>query len=156
MSKTRLMVFYLVLFLAFGLIVGRLVWLQLIKGADYRAAADNNRIKVERLEADRGVIYDRQGRVLARNTPDGREYPAGPAFAHVVGFVGLVSESEWRFCQQERHQGGDCGWSYDDWLGKLGLEKRFDDQLRGEDGGLIIETAASGEPIRQIAQKLPT
>lgn len=58
----------LVLFLLFGVAIGRAAWLQLVKGDYYYDLAEGNRIRVERLEAKRGVIYDRTGRPLVRNS----------------------------------------------------------------------------------------
>lgn len=58
----------LVLLLFLGAIIGRAAWLQVVKGSYYYDLAEGNRIRVERLEAKRGVIYDRQGRTLVRNT----------------------------------------------------------------------------------------
>lgn len=51
-----------------GLILARAAWLQIVKGAYYYELAEGNRIRVERLEAKRGVIYDRNGRPLVRNS----------------------------------------------------------------------------------------
>ncbi|MDD4900719.1 MAG: penicillin-binding protein 2 [Patescibacteria group bacterium] len=55
--------------LAFFLIIlGRAGWLQIAKGGYYYELAEGNRIRVERLEAKRGVIYDRSGHPLVRNS----------------------------------------------------------------------------------------
>jgi len=58
----------LVLLLFIIIIIGRAAWLQVVKGSYYYELAEGNRIRVERLEAKRGVIYDRQGRPLVRNS----------------------------------------------------------------------------------------
>ena len=58
----------LVLLLLFGVAIGRAAWLQLVKGDYYYDLAEGNRVRVERLEAKRGVIYDRAGRPLVRNS----------------------------------------------------------------------------------------
>jgi penicillin-binding protein 2 len=47
----------------------RLYALQIVHGADYRDQADNNRFREITIPAPRGVIYDRQHVVLARNRP---------------------------------------------------------------------------------------
>ncbi|MCS7225472.1 MAG: penicillin-binding protein 2 [Gloeomargarita sp. SKYB31] len=49
----------------FGAIGGRLAYLQLIKGEEFRQMADNNRIRLIPKPPDRGRIFDRQGRLLA-------------------------------------------------------------------------------------------
>ena len=61
--------------LAIGLIVVVLIlfvrafWMQVVDGANYRALAEQNRLRHEVIPARRGIIRDRQGRVLAENTP---------------------------------------------------------------------------------------
>ena len=58
----------LALLLFFCLIIGRAGWLSVVRGDYYSELAEGNRIRVERIEAKRGVIYDRVGRPLVRNT----------------------------------------------------------------------------------------
>ena len=58
----------LALLMLIGFIFGRAGWLQVARGNYYYDLAEGNRIRVERLEAKRGVIYDRQGRPLVRNS----------------------------------------------------------------------------------------
>lgn len=58
----------LALILFIGIIIGRAAWLQVVKGSYYYELAEGNRIRIERLEAKRGVIYDRSGRSLVRNS----------------------------------------------------------------------------------------
>ena len=60
---------YLVLGLIFVFYVYRLFTEQIINGATYRAAADDNRTQVISDPTERGMIFDRNGVVLARNVP---------------------------------------------------------------------------------------
>ncbi|NWF93154.1 MAG: penicillin-binding protein 2 [Syntrophaceae bacterium] len=62
---------YLVAFvgIAFLLIFGHLWYLQVIKGSEYRRLSENNRIRIRENPADRGMLLDRRGRVLAHNRP---------------------------------------------------------------------------------------
>jgi penicillin-binding protein 2 len=55
--------------LAFFLLVGRLYQLQIVQGPTFRSQADANRFRFVELPAPRGVIYDRNGAILARNQP---------------------------------------------------------------------------------------
>lgn len=55
------------LFLAFSLLIGRTAWLQIVKREYYYSMAEGNRIRIERIEPNRGVIYDRKMRTLVRN-----------------------------------------------------------------------------------------
>ncbi|NCN25632.1 penicillin-binding protein 2 [Candidatus Falkowbacteria bacterium CG10_big_fil_rev_8_21_14_0_10_37_14] len=60
---------YLKIFLTIflGILIGRAAWLQLAKGVEYRQLADGNRLRVKRVEARRGIIYDRNNIPLVRN-----------------------------------------------------------------------------------------
>ncbi len=51
------------------ILIGRLWYLQMIRGEDYRVLADRNRFREVDVAAARGVIYDRNGEILARNRP---------------------------------------------------------------------------------------
>ncbi len=61
-------VFSLIVILTLVLI-GRLVYLQVVGHEHYASLAKDNRIKIEPVPPTRGIIYDRQGRVLAENLP---------------------------------------------------------------------------------------
>jgi len=64
-SKLRIAGLFIAIFI-FGLI-GRVAWLQIAKGDYYYSLAEGNRIRIERVEAKRGVIYDRNLNPLVRN-----------------------------------------------------------------------------------------
>lgn len=53
--------------LAFGILLGRFIWLQVIHYDFYRTRAEDNRIALIPIVPNRGVITDRNGVVLARN-----------------------------------------------------------------------------------------
>lgn len=61
-------VFIVIVFLILGLIV-RLVYLQIAGHEHYSTMAKSNRIKIVPSPPTRGIIYDRQGRILAENIP---------------------------------------------------------------------------------------
>ncbi len=63
----RITVFILVIFGVFLIYVARLFSLQIVEGPVWLAQAEDNRTEVENIAATRGVIYDRNGTVLARN-----------------------------------------------------------------------------------------
>lgn len=56
-------------FLAFGLLVFRYAWLQVVQHDRYQTLSDNNRIKLQAIAPPRGYIYDRNGVLLADNRP---------------------------------------------------------------------------------------
>jgi len=57
----------LAVLVAFGLLLGRFVWLQVLQHDAYSAKAEENRIAIVPLPPNRGLILDRNGEVLARN-----------------------------------------------------------------------------------------
>jgi penicillin-binding protein 2 len=67
--RPRLMLFRVMLVVFFGGLTARLWRLQVVDADLYRAWADGNRFRLVSVEAPRGVIYDRQGHILARNIP---------------------------------------------------------------------------------------
>ncbi len=137
--------FYGSLIVLMVVILGRLVKLQIIDGDYNRVLADENRVKLEVIRADRGVFYDRHGEILVRNTPAGREYIYPKALSQVLGFVGEVDELELEV----------GGFKLKDIVGKMGLEKQYDQSLRGTDGGVVVETGADGVEVREIGRREP-
>lgn len=53
----------------FSLLLGRVFHLQIARGKENLELADSNRIQVKIIHAPRGVIYDRNGKILAANAP---------------------------------------------------------------------------------------
>ena len=65
--RLRLSVAGVVVFLLFGCLLARFIWLQVYKHNDYVAQAEDNRISIVPVVPNRGLIVDRNGVVLARN-----------------------------------------------------------------------------------------
>ena len=65
--RMRLTAVVAFVFICFGALVARFVWLQVIKHDDYAALAEDNRIAIVPIVPTRGLIVDRKGVVLARN-----------------------------------------------------------------------------------------
>jgi penicillin-binding protein 2 len=65
--RARVMVASLFVFLAFGLLFVRLVYLQLWRYQEFNAQAESNRTAIVPIVPNRGVIMDRNGVVLATN-----------------------------------------------------------------------------------------
>jgi len=213
---------YLVIFvgLAFLLIFVRLWSLQVIKGNDLRHLSENNCIRLRESPADRGMLLDRQGRVLAHNRPSfevslipedlrassevlstvgkmlnmsqeeieekikaqkqrtpfrpvkiksdidwnelalletnrvhlpgllvdvrpRRAYDYGDLASHLIGYLGEVDENDLRQSREFPYRMGGL-------IGKYGIEYRWEDDLRGVDGGQQIEVDAMGREIRPL------
>jgi len=146
MKLKKVQWFYVCLLIVFSVLLARLVMLTIVEGGRFKALAEGNRIKVINLAADRGVIYDRFGELLTRNTPEGREYIYSIALSQVLGYVGEVSEEELEMFSP---------YSMGDIIGKMGIEKEYDELLKGKDGGILVETDADGEVIREIGRSEP-
>ncbi|THC39760.1 penicillin-binding protein 2 [Massilia sp. Mn16-1_5] len=65
--RLRLTGLAVLVFVCFGLLVARFVWLQVIQHEKYHAQAEDNRIALVPIVPNRGLIVDRNGVVLARN-----------------------------------------------------------------------------------------
>ena len=61
-----IMLFALVVIL-FAILVARMLTLQIVEHETYQLRADNNRTQIQTLAPSRGMIYDRNGRLLADN-----------------------------------------------------------------------------------------
>lgn len=65
--RIRLFVVGVFALLCFSVLIGRYVWLQIVKHNVYATKANENRISVVPIVPNRGLILDRNGAVLARN-----------------------------------------------------------------------------------------
>jgi len=71
-----------------------------------------------------------------------RHYPDSSLVAHLVGYVGEITEAE---RAQQRVSAVRLGGL----LGKDGLEREYDDSLRGADGVRFVEVSALGHVVRE-------
>ncbi|GGX90687.1 penicillin-binding protein 2 [Litchfieldella qijiaojingensis] len=67
--RIRSLLALLVVMLLTSLLMGRLVYLQVFQHEVYITRSENNRVRVEPLPPTRGLIFDRNGRLLAENRP---------------------------------------------------------------------------------------
>jgi penicillin-binding protein 2 len=91
---------------------------------------------VSRLEERRAVLPG-----LVIQTEPKRHYPDSGSVAHLVGYVGEVSEQELAGPLAGRRLGAI--------VGKVGLERRYEDSLAGEDGVRFVEVDARGRMVRE-------
>jgi len=214
---------------AFGLLGWRLWHLQVQRYEGLAARADHNRIAVAPIAPRRGEIFDRNGRVLARNVRDYtltvvpaqasdpqtlldglselitltpaarkrftrnldqsgrytpvllrnnlteleaarfaaqsyrfpgvqlnarwvRHYPYGESAAHVLGYVGRISEQDMETLEARDAVGNYRGTPV---IGKLGIEKTWESTLHGRTGLTEVEVTASGRPVRTLRRVEP-
>ncbi|PMR68646.1 penicillin-binding protein 2 [Halomonas heilongjiangensis] len=67
--RVRSLLAVLLVFAMTGLLMGRLVYLQVVQHEVYSTRSEKNRVRVEPLPPTRGLIYDRNGELLAENRP---------------------------------------------------------------------------------------
>ncbi|KUJ82474.1 penicillin-binding protein 2 [Microbulbifer flavimaris] len=226
--RNRMLVALVGVVVLLGVLVARFYNLQVVNHDDYRTQSDENRIQVRPVPATRGLIYDRNGALLADNRPsytlsivrervrdmDGtleligrlvqlddadvekfrqrlqrrrpfepvplryrlsereiarvsvnefrlpgvsveaelvRYYPMTDLFAHSVGYVGRISERELAAFSEEdvrRYRGMQS-------IGKVGLEKSYEEVLLGEVGFENVETNARGRVLRVLERHDP-
>ncbi len=216
-----------VVLLLFFLLIGRYYYLQVMNHQKYVTAADNNRILVQTVSPKRGLIFDRNKKILADNrasytlmivperaknidetiaelrklvTIDDRDiesflnakakrrspyqpvpiryqleereialiavnenrlpgvsveaqlvrhYPRNELFAHVVGYMGKISQADIeKFTDEERERYKDSHL-----IGKTGIESYYEDTLYGENGFLHVEINARNRILRTLERK---
>ena len=71
-----------------------------------------------------------------------REYLHGGLAAHVLGYLGVISASELQ-AYGPTYRGSDL-------VGKSGIERTYEELLRGEIGALTVEVNALSGPIRTV------
>ena len=79
---------------------------------------------------------------LIIQTEPKRWYPDSAAVAHLLGYVGEVTEAE-------RLQPRFAGVRLGGLVGKDGVERQYDDTLRGRDGERFVEVDAHGRMVRE-------
>jgi len=67
--QTRIRIAYFIVVFIFSLLFLRLWYLQIIRGDYHRKLSENNRIRIQKIKAPRGLILDVRGEVLASNRP---------------------------------------------------------------------------------------
>ncbi len=216
----RIGISIVIVVVAFASLILRLWELQVSEGEYHRALSENKRVRLKRVNATRGLIYDRNGQLLVENRPSfdvvmvpedarrpqdiltrlggflhqdmtdarqalasasashrppfenvvlrrdvdwdtlvavetrqielpgvsmqigpRRNYLWGPLYAHLLGYVGEVNVDELQ--RLDGYQMGDT-------IGKYGLEKYWEERLRGENGGQQIEVDAFGRKLHVL------
>ncbi len=207
----------LVVFLAFAVLMIRLLYLQVVEGEEYRRLSEINSIRLHDIDAPRGLVFDRHNQMLVDNRPafnlyiilkdakpldetleklsglmketaaelkqridkdrkrgaytpillredigrdllatievhkfdlpgvavsvsPRRHYLFETNAAHLLGYVGEISAEE---LGREVYAGLKGG----DFIGKVGIEKAYEDVLRGTRGGQQVEVNATGQVV---------
>ena len=72
-----------------------------------------------------------------------RTYPAGTTAANIIGYVGEISEGELKLRAEDGYAGGDL-------IGKSGIERSYESELRGSPGQEALEVDARGRRVRVL------
>ena len=82
-----------------------------------------------------------------------RSYPLGEVGSHVVGYIGRINQLEKDAIEERDEEGNYRGTDY---IGKLGVEQSFEEQLHGQTGVEQMETSAGGRALRRLASSPAT
>lgn len=207
------------------LLAGRLFFLQGIGHNHYATLSTNNRVRLMAVAPTRGLVFDRDGVLLAENLPSyrleltpesipdmdltlaslhellefgendvarlrkalrrkrpfegipllnnlsddqvarvaanrhrfpgvdiaarlSRNYPLGDLTAHVLGYVGRIDERELQVLDPNNYSGTS-------YVGKIGIEKQYEDLLHGSVGFQQVEVNAEGRILRVLEEMPP-
>jgi penicillin-binding protein 2 len=223
--QRRLIVAGIIVFVAMAIVLTRLYVLQVVDHDHFATLSNSNRVRLKPMPPSRGLIFDRNGVVLADNLPayrleiireqvedldatlkdlselveiskldekrfrrassrrrpfEGvplllnlsddevarlavnlhrfkgveinarltRNYPLGKHAVHALGYVGRIDDDD----LPEEKLANYAGTSH---IGKLGLEKFYEDDLHGEVGYQRVEVNASGRTLRVLDETPP-
>jgi len=223
--RSRYRYFIIALSIFFIFIVSRVWYLQIMRGEELAQLAQNNRIRLRRVPASRGMILDQDRKILVDNRPSfqvslvpedvdnvneivsrvagilnpeagelksriarqnrrqpfhpvlikddisrkelaflethkldlpgmiidavpRRSYNYGTLASHVMGYLGEIDKSELK-------EMASSGYRLGDFIGKDGIEQRWEAKLRGADGGRQVEVDSVGREIRSLSSVSP-
>ena len=148
------------IFFVFFLLLLRLFQLTIVKGNYYARLSEENRIKQLIIEPERGKIIDRKGLLMVKNLPadtsknqdrlsSARVYQSAEAAAPVIGYEQIADPASLKndHCLYKLKLG--------DKIGKKGVEKLYDCDLRGRTGKKMIEVDANGKYLKTLTIDLP-
>lgn len=166
---------------ALGLfLLGKLFYLQILNGINYRHLADKNRTRTVVIHAPRGIIFDRNGIPLVFNIPGFRtekgnktelltQEEALPLLTQSKNSLEIDSLRQYPYKDAFSHVLGFVGqispaelktpqfadYSGGDIVGQDGIEQRYEQILRGTDGKKLIEVDSQGRQVRQLGETDP-
>jgi penicillin-binding protein 2 len=136
-ASRAIIVVGLLFFCVTGLYAAKAWTLEIRDGAVYQAKSENNRLRHTQIFASRGVIYDRNEKLIAWNVPNPddpdfalRKYADLPGLSNIVGYLKYPSKDASGFYYRE------------DFVGLDGVEEAYHETLGGENGLKITETDA--------------
>ncbi|MFN3568287.1 MAG: penicillin-binding protein 2 [Caldimicrobium sp.] len=110
-----------------------------------------------RILLKRNLSWDEVARIMVRQyylpgvvveVEAERYYPYGEAYFHVLGYVARISKEEYEKLKEK-------GYSPEDFIGKTGLERKYEDYLKGVNGRIEIERDAKGRLGKVVGREEP-
>lgn len=80
-----------------------------------------------------------------------RDYPYGSLAAHVLGYVGPLSDPQWQEFEKENDR--DKPYARTDTIGKAGVEAEYESYLRGTPGKRVYEIDRTGKIVREMTKE---
>ncbi len=120
--------------------------LQVVYGRSFALRSENNRLRKVSILPNRGIIYDRNGKKLAWNGMDSRSYSNLPGLDNVIGYVGFPSKKD-SHSEKELFS--------KEMVGKDGIEKKYNNILKGKVGLKLMETDSKGKLVSESVQRNP-
>ncbi|PMP96712.1 MAG: penicillin-binding protein 2 [Thermodesulfobacterium geofontis] len=77
-----------------------------------------------------------------------RFYPYGEAYFHLLGYISKITLEEYKILKEK-------GYSMEDYIGRMGIERAFEERLKGKNGVIEIERDAYGRLGKEINRILP-
>lgn len=129
----------------------KLVDLQIVNGESYAERSRQNGLADTLIVAERGVLRDRHGELLAWNEVDQtgqynfpvRSYADREGLGQIVGYVSYPQKDSSGFYFREEY------------LGRTGVELAYHNLLAGVNGHQLVETTARGEVISEHIVDMP-
>jgi penicillin-binding protein 2 len=96
-----------------------------------------------------------------------RQYPLGPTTAHVIGYIGRISQRDQERIDADSERNDSDSEHYDarldannykgtDYIGKTGVEQSYETELHGMTGFEEVEVTAGGRPVRTLSRTQST
>jgi penicillin-binding protein 2 len=112
--QDRFKYLYFALFVGFFFLLARLAFLQIVRGDYHKQISEDNRIKRVKIAAPRGMIFDRNNKLLIDNRPDfdlemtpqyvRESKEAKTTFAKLSKIIGMPAKDIWDVYQKSRSQ----------------------------------------------------